>query len=230
MGDHAAPPPPTSLTRRLALGAGIAGLAAAGFAVVSRNAVAPNVLSGDGLPPERRRSSLIPDVPLITHDGRSVRFRRDCVRDRVVVLGFMYTTCEGSCPTTTWTFRKLRKDLSPIVGVEARMLSITLDPEHDGPVELATYARVHGAPYGGGRLMPWDFLTGRPDDIERLRVALGYRDLDPEVDAVRSNHAAMVTFGNDARDRWSSLPIGMRYTQLRASILRAVAPTSSGAA
>lgn len=36
-----------------------------------------------------------PDVELVTHEGRRVRFYRDLIQGKVVALNFMYVTCEG---------------------------------------------------------------------------------------------------------------------------------------
>ena len=36
-----------------------------------------------------------PNVELITHTGRRVRFYDDLIFDRTVLINFMYTTCDG---------------------------------------------------------------------------------------------------------------------------------------
>lgn len=42
-----------------------------------------------------RRSERFADVELVTHDERKVRFRTDLVRDKAVLVNFMYTSCTG---------------------------------------------------------------------------------------------------------------------------------------
>jgi len=42
-----------------------------------------------------KRSDTFPNILLQTHDGKSVRFYDDLVKDHVVVVNFMYTTCTG---------------------------------------------------------------------------------------------------------------------------------------
>lgn len=42
-----------------------------------------------------RRSDRFADVELVTHDERKVRFRTDLVRDKTVLVNFMYTSCTG---------------------------------------------------------------------------------------------------------------------------------------
>ena len=99
------------------------------------------------------------------------------------------------------------------MGAEIELYSITLDPERDSPDVLASYRERMGSPKG------WTYLTGRYEDIERLRRSLGVYDLDPEIDADRSQHAGIVTFGADAIDRWSALPGEMDARQIAKTIL-----------
>ena len=36
-----------------------------------------------------------PDVVLRAHDGRTVRFYDDLIKDKIVMINFMYATCKG---------------------------------------------------------------------------------------------------------------------------------------
>ena len=45
------------------------------------------------------------------------------------------------------------------------LVSLTIDPEHDGPEELRKYLDRYGAKSG------WDFLTGTRDDINQVMRA-----------------------------------------------------------
>jgi protein SCO1 len=165
----------------------------------------------------RRR---IPDPWVLTHDGRRVRFYRDLVRDRTVLVAFMYTRCNGVCPATSGTMARLQARLHQRMGRELLFLSITLDPQHDDPVALRVYARSLAAGPG------WLFLTGEPAAIEDIRRSLGVRDLDPEVDLDPSQHASILTFGNDRTGRWAALPSLLRVEYLAAAILRVMGPAT----
>lgn len=46
-------------------------------------------------PANQRRADRFADVELLTQDEQSVKFVSDLVRDRAVVLNFMYTNCSG---------------------------------------------------------------------------------------------------------------------------------------
>lgn len=145
------------------------------------------------------RRRYLPNVELRTHHGRRVRFYDDLVRDRTVTINFMYIGCtDGTCPMTTHNLAQIQKIFGTQVGRKLFMYSITLNPEYDTPQHLAAYARHFGAGPG------WLFLQASPADTERLRRSLGFYETDPEADKVKSNHAAMIRYGNEPRTLWSS--------------------------
>jgi protein SCO1/2 len=142
----------------------------------------------------------LPNVELKTHQGRTVRFYEDLVRDRLVVINMMYAGCSNTCPPATHNLVKVQEMLKDRVGRDIFMYSLTLRPEQDGPQELAHFARLHGVGPG------WLFLTGQPREIERLRFALGFYDPDPKVDQQEGRHVGMVRIGNDRYRRWGMAP------------------------
>jgi protein SCO1/2 len=147
---------------------------------------------------EAIRKRYFPDVVLQAHDGRELRFYEDLIRDRVVTLNFMYVNCaDGICPITTHKLLHVQKQLKPRVGRDIFMYSITLDPEHDTVAALKKHARAHGTGPG------WLFLRTSPEDTELLRRKLGFSSRDPEVDAKKENHAAMIRYGNEPRQLWA---------------------------
>jgi protein SCO1/2 len=86
------------------------------------------------------------------------------------------------------------------VGRDVFLYSITLQPEHDSPRSLKSYAESQGVKPG------WLFLTGAPADVEGLRYRLGFYDPDPVLDGDKTTHTGMVRIGNDAYDRWTMAP------------------------
>ncbi len=147
---------------------------------------------------EAMRKRHLPDVVLQTHEGRAALFYEDLVKDRIVVLNFMYLNCEdGACPITTHNLLHVQKRLGARVGRDIFMYSITLDPQRDSAAALKKHARLHGVRPG------WLFLRASVQDTELLRRKLGFVRSDPKVDANKSAHAAMVRFGNEPRQLWS---------------------------
>ena len=173
-----------------------------------------------------RRSDNIPDLMVTNQYGERKRLYNDLIRDQIVLVSFFYINCNGSCPGTLGVMDALRFDLSPLLGDRLRLVSISLDPERDTPAALAKFALPVTETATPG-LAPWTFVTGTVEDLEQARIAFGYRDPDPEIDKVRSNHAALITFGNDLLDRWGALPVGLRPRPLRKGIVRIVSPTTS---
>ncbi len=148
---------------------------------------------------ERRRRRFL-NVALTTHEGKTVRFYDDLIKDKTVLLNFSYTNCvsEAVCPLSTANLVKVQTLLASRIGRDICMYSITLDPEHDTPKVLAKYARSFGVKPG------WLFLTGKPEDIEALRRSLGYASPDPVEDKDRSQHIGMVRLGIEPLERWAA--------------------------
>jgi protein SCO1/2 len=139
----------------------------------------------------------LPNVTLYTHEGETVRFYDDLIRDKVVAINMMYAQCAGICPKATANLLQVQDMLGERAGRDIFMYSITLQPELDTPKGLRQYAERYGVKPG------WKFLTGAPEDIELIRYRLGFFDRDANVDDIKENHTGMVRIGNDALNRWS---------------------------
>lgn len=151
----------------------------------------------------------LPDVRLVTHDKRRVRFYTDLVRgNRIVLINFMYAQCSEICPGMTANLVEVQRALGKRMGREVFMYSISLLPLQDSPEVLAAYAQALGVGPG------WTFLTGQGQDIETLRRSLGYSDPNPEIDRDISQHIGMVRIGNDALGRWMACPALARPKQI----------------
>lgn len=178
-----------------------------------------SAVAENNLQPERsngRLSDRIPNSELRTHDGKLVRFYDDLVRNRTVLVNFMYATCTGVCPGSTRNLISVHEKLGDRVGDDILMLSLTIDGERvDSPQALKKYADRYGGPKDG-----WIYLTGDAEQIDRIRRSLGVYDLDPEVDADKTQHSGLLTFGNDRTNRWAALPALMPSDQLVEAVLR----------
>lgn len=76
------------------------------------------------------------------------------------VATFVFSRCSGPCPRITANVARLQKVLE---GVEARLVTISVDPEHDTPEVLREYADKFGADPER-----WWFLTGEEAQIAKL--------------------------------------------------------------
>ena len=50
------------------------------------------------------------------------------------------------------------------------------------------------------------FLTGKIDDIEKVRRGIGFVDPDPVLDRDKSNHIGNIRYGNEALMQWGACP------------------------
>ena len=139
----------------------------------------------------------LPNVELVTQDGARVHFYDDLVKDRRVVIQFMFTRCKDICPVITHHLAEVQALLGGRVGQDIFFYSVTLSPEEDTPKELRAFAKEHGAGPG------WTFLTGKPEDILLLRKSLGFFYDDPKEDADRNNHSGMIVVGTEPLMRWA---------------------------
>jgi protein SCO1/2 len=149
---------------------------------------------------EKLRDRYFPNVELTTHEGKKVRFYDDLIKDKIVVINFMYADCEGICPAITSNLVQAQKLLGERVGRDIFMYSLTLRPDQDTPEALKHYAKMHGVKPG------WLFLTGKPEDLEKLRRSLGFSTSNPKLDQDRKNHIGMVKYGNERREWWGMCP------------------------
>ncbi len=174
---------------------------------------------GEGKPGHRTRTGKVserfPNIMLRTQCDTQVRFYDDIVKDRIVLINFMYTTCSDICPGTTQNLVEVYDYLAGRMGRDMLMLSISIDPEVDTPDALMRYAVIFDGPKPG-----WLFLTGDYAEIDQLRRSLGVYDLDPVVDADKTQHSGILTFGNDRTNQWAALPAMMDSKGLARTILR----------
>jgi protein SCO1/2 len=99
------------------------------------------------------------DFTLIERDGRTVAAHD--LAGRVWVADFIFTRCGSSCPRMTARMAQLAADLAG--RPEVCFVSFTVDPVHDSPAVLASYAESYTADP-----KRWLFLTGSKETIYRL--------------------------------------------------------------
>jgi protein SCO1/2 len=108
-----------------------------------------------GAPPPVLRE--LPAFTLVAEDGRAVS--RDDLAGKAWIAAFIFTRCGGVCPRLGARMAGLQERLPP--GGAIRLVSFTVDPEHDTPAVLARYAARLGA-----RPELWTFLTGPPERVQ----------------------------------------------------------------
>jgi protein SCO1/2 len=103
-------------------------------------------------------------------DSAGKPFNLASFKGKVVLVSFVYTTCNGACPATTSSLRGIQKtfEQAKLWRNSVEFVSITLDPRRDTPEVLSRYARLFGADSAN-----WHFLTGSPSEVESVIAAWG---------------------------------------------------------
>lgn len=130
----------------------IAGSDAAGDEVVAGVAAPPSPFEGATTPPGVRA----PDFSLKDQDGAPVSMR--ALRGRPVVVTFLYTQCEESCPTEAQQVKGALDDL----GRDIPVLAVSVDPERDTPAAARRFVDEQGMT---GRMR---FVLGTRSELQRL--------------------------------------------------------------
>jgi protein SCO1 len=126
------------------------------------------------------RADCLPAISLVDQDEHQISL--SSLKGKPVLVDFIYTSCPGPCLTLTRKMARIAQNFAPQLGSSFTMVSITIDPEHDGPAQLAAYMKGQGIDSKG-----WLFLTGSPANIERVLAAFQLRrkrDADGTVEHV----------------------------------------------
>jgi protein SCO1/2 len=142
--------------------ASLAILAAVGVVVFARPEKAPplgaggfaGALSPPDIPPK--------DFTLTDEDGKRVSLPG--YRGHVVVLTFMYSTCQDTCPVTATTIRGALDEL----GHDVPALAVSVDPAHDTPDTAEAFLVKRGL--SAGRM---HFLLGTRAQLQPVWKAYG---------------------------------------------------------
>ena len=136
-----------------------------------------------------------PNVALVTHTGRQVRFYVDILKDRKAVINFMYLVCSGICTPVTQYLLDARRLLG-VAAKDINFYSISLTPAEHSPAALREYMEMHQIDKG------WTFLTGEPCKVEPVRQGLGFLNKTPEANADITNHSSILRIGNEPLLSW----------------------------
>jgi protein SCO1/2 len=139
--------------------------------------------------PRTEVSVEIPEVTLTRTDGIRVPLRKLLADGKPVMVQFIFTTCTTICPVMSAVFATVREELGP-ERKDLRMISFTIDPEHDTPAILGEYAKLFDADE------EWIFLTGSHSDIVSVERAFG------EYAGNKMNHAPLTFLRPSPGSRW----------------------------
>lgn len=146
----------------------------------------------------RRAPARIPDFRVRDLDGRQFGLfddRRSAVtKPRVTIVSFMYTRCVSICTTTGSSFEQLQRQIvADRLQGAIRLITVSIDPEHDTAEALARYAlRVHADPD------VWTIVSvARMQDMASVVRAFGVVVLRLPSGDIQHNAAFHVVDGED---------------------------------
>lgn len=119
----------------------------------------PTGFHGALRPPDARA----PDFRLRDEQGRPVAMRD--LRGETVVVTFLYSTCEDTCPLTAQQIRGALDDLGEVVA--PTVVAVSVDPRGDTPLHVKRFLVKQGL---AGRMR---YLTGTRAQLEPVWRAYG---------------------------------------------------------
>jgi len=102
-----------------------------------------------------------PVINLLNQDGK--RVTNEGLKGKVTLINFIYTRCDESCPIMVHKFMDIAKDMKNELGKNLQLVSITMDPEHDSPGILKSYAEKIEADTSS-----WTFLTEEKSVVDKV--------------------------------------------------------------
>ena len=143
--------------------------------------------SPDGLAKSLEPGQHVPDFSLTDQSSHPVTLSQ--FAGKVVVVSFMYTRCAlpNYCFRLSNHLGRLQKRFSNQLGQDLILLSITFDPVHDQPEQLAEYGKIwHADPNS------WHLLTGPVPDIQAVCRQFGMSFYPDEGLMIHSLHTAII--------------------------------------
>jgi len=143
---------------------------------------------------EAKARNYFTDTKLKSSDGREMRFFSDVLKDRLVLINFVYTNCGDACPMIVHNLTLAKKELGEEFGRDVRFVSLSIDPERDTPAQLAQFAKKFDATHP-----EWIFLTGKKAEMDAILKKMGAFTEDPK------EHFTGMFIGNLKTDTWRKM-------------------------
>lgn len=154
------------------------------------------------------------DYHLTDQNGNEVRLA-DLLKDKVVVMNFLFTTCTTICPPMGANISELNRRLADKKEEGLTVVSISIDPVNDTPERLKAWSDKFNPGPG------WTLLTGEKSDVDQLLKDL--KVFTP----LKEDHAPIVMIGKEGEDNWIRTN-GLADVDLLESTIRGYFPAPEG--
>ncbi len=118
------------------------------------------IFSGCGNNFELKENVVGKQIKLVNQDSVQVQYP-EIIKNKIAVIGFIYTHCPDICPMTTHNMQLAQEQLNKEELKAVKFILISFDPERDTPSILSKYAAVRGMD-----MTEWELLTGRINNID----------------------------------------------------------------
>jgi cytochrome oxidase Cu insertion factor (SCO1/SenC/PrrC family) len=158
--------------------------------------------------------AVLPDVHLVDDHGNPVAL--NSLKGKVILLNFVHIGCPGVCDNLTNKFGQIADAIRPELGTRVMLVTVTNDPEHDGPEQLLKLARNMQADMSG-----WLFLTGKPADVNQVIAAFGV-DNTPMPDGSPNHITRVFMLGSDLRQQREFAGMAMNTQAVASELMNQV--------
>lgn len=151
---------------------------------------------------------------LLTQDNKPVRFYDDLLKDKVVLINFIFTSCKGVCSPMTANLLKVQSYLGDRAAGNINMITISVDPTVDTPDVLKKYASSFKVKPG------WHFLTGDKESIDLVLNKLGALVKN------RDEHSTVLLVGNMKTGEWTKIHAMLKPAQIADTVINMTLPSA----
>ena len=150
--------------------------------------------SSQRVPPggmEQKSLVVLSDQPMLDQYGNTRHLKSEVAAGKIVVVDFIFTSCQTICPVTTALMAESHKRLVDVPADALSFVSISIDSAVDTPERLKAFSERHEG--------TWTFLTGEKRVMDEALVWLNAYSTNPE------DHAAMILIGDAATGEFSRI-------------------------
>lgn len=111
----------------------------------------------------------VPDFTFTNQDGKRVSIKQ--YRGKIVFVTFIYTRCPFPefCPRMSSNFNEIYKQMGTNASLaNARLLSVSFDPEHDTPKVLRDYGFSVAHTHDAGLFRRWEFAAPKASELPKI--------------------------------------------------------------
>lgn len=134
----------------------------------------------------------VPNFSFTDQDGKRISLQQ--YRGKILLVTFIYTRCPfpDFCPRVSSNFAEIYKQVGTNPGLaNARLLSVSFDPEHDTPKVLRDYGFSVAHTHEPALFRRWEFAAPRAADLPRIADFFGLT-VKPEGGTITHNLSTAV--------------------------------------